>query len=39
MQDKIRKNDYRNAALMAKRMFDIMLDDNCLLGKPRMLNY
>ena len=35
MQDKIRKNDYRNAALMAKRMFDIMLDDNCLLGKTQ----
>ena len=35
MQDKIRKNDYRNAALTAKRMFDIMLDDTCLLGKTK----
>ena len=32
---KIRKNDYRNAALMAKRMFDIMLDDKCLLGRTK----
>ena len=29
---KVLKNDYRNAALIAKRMFDIMLDDRCLLG-------
>ena len=29
---KMLKNDYRNAALIAKRMFDIMLDDRCLLG-------
>lgn len=29
---KTRKNDYRNAALIAKKMFDIMLDDKHLLG-------
>ena len=34
---KIRKNDYRNAALMAKRMFDIMLDDKCLLGRTKKI--
>ena len=28
--NKIHKNDLRNAALIAKRMFDIMLDDSCL---------
>lgn len=27
---KIKSGDYRNAALVAKRMFDIMLDDECL---------
>ena len=32
---KIHRNDYRNAALMAKRMFDIMLDDKYLLGKTK----
>jgi len=32
MIDKIRKGDYRNAALIAKRMFDVMLDDECLMG-------
>ena len=31
--EKIRKTDYRNAAIMAKKMFDIMLDDTHLLGK------
>lgn len=30
--NKARKGDYRNAALIAKRMFDIMLDDKHLLG-------
>jgi len=32
---KVKKNDYRNAALIAKRMFDIMLDDCCLLGMTK----
>lgn len=32
---KLRSGDYRNAALMAKRMFDIMLDDDCLMGKTK----
>lgn len=30
--DKIKSHDYRNAALKAKEMFDIMLDDEHLLG-------
>ena len=30
--EKIKKGDYRNAALMAKKMFDVMLDDECLMG-------
>lgn len=29
---KSQAGDYRNAALLAKRMFDVMLDDDCLLG-------
>lgn len=29
---KIKQNDYRNAALVAKQLFDIMLDDNHLMG-------
>lgn len=29
---KVSENDLRNAALLAKRMFDIMLDDDCLVG-------
>lgn len=29
---KTNRGDYRNAALLAKRMFDMMLDDECLLG-------
>ena len=33
--NKIRKNDLRNAALIAKRMFDIMLDDSCLKGMTK----
>lgn len=28
--NKIKNNDLRNAALIAKKMFDIMLDDSCL---------
>ncbi|MBR4913636.1 MAG: AAA family ATPase [Bacteroidales bacterium] len=35
MIDKIRKGDYRNAALMAKRMFDVMFDDVCLMGMTK----
>ena len=30
--EKIKKGDYRNAALIAKRMLDVMLDDECLMG-------
>ena len=30
--NKIQNNDLRNAALIAKKMFDIMLDDSCLKG-------
>ena len=33
--NKIHKNDLRNAALIAKRMFDIMLDDSCLKGMTK----
>ncbi len=29
---KAKRNDLRNAALIAKKMFDIMLDDKCLMG-------
>lgn len=29
---KVHNGDMRNAALMLKRMFDVMLDDDCLLG-------
>lgn len=28
----IKSGDYRNAALMAKKMYDVMLDDKCLMG-------
>lgn len=28
----IKAGDYRNAALMAKKMYDVMLDDKCLMG-------
>jgi hypothetical protein len=35
--NKIHKNDLRNAALIAKRMFDIMLDDSCLKGMTKDL--
>ena len=31
--EKSRRGDYRNAALLAKRMFDVMLDDECLMGQ------
>ena len=30
MLSKIKQGDYRNAALMGKKMFDVMLDDECL---------
>ncbi len=33
--EKIKKGDYRNAAMMAKRMFDVMLDDECLMGMTK----
>ena len=32
---KVGENDLRNAALLAKRMFDIMLDDDCLMGMTK----
>lgn len=32
---KIRNHDYRNAALQAKQMFDVMLDDEHLIGETR----
>lgn len=32
MIDKMTRGDFRNAALMAKKMFDVMLDDDCLKG-------
>ena len=35
--NKIRKNDLRNAALIAKKMFDIMLDDSCLKGMTKSM--
>lgn len=31
--EKSRRGDYRNAALLAKKMFDVMLDDECLMGE------
>lgn len=33
MIGKVQKHDFRNAALLAKQMFDVMLDDEKLLGK------
>lgn len=30
--EKMKAGDYRNAALLAKKMFDVMLDDKCLKG-------
>jgi len=35
IKGKIHKNDFRNAALIAKKMFDIMLDDACLKGMTK----
>lgn len=35
MVRKIKGGDYRNAALVAKRMFDVMLDDKCLKGMTK----
>lgn len=32
---KIKAGDYRNAALMAKEMFDVMLNDECLNGMTK----
>ncbi len=31
--EKSKRGDYRNAALLAKKMFDVMLDDECLIGQ------
>lgn len=33
MLNKIARGDYRNAALFGKKMFDVMLDDECLNGE------
>ncbi len=33
--EKIKSGDYRNAALFAKKMFDVMLDDECLKGMTK----
>ncbi|MBR1834603.1 MAG: AAA family ATPase [Bacteroidales bacterium] len=33
--EKCRRGDYRNAALLAKKMFDVMLDDTCLMGRTK----
>ena len=33
--EKIKARDYRNAALLAKKMFDVMLDDKCLKGMTK----
>lgn len=30
--ERMKAGDYRNAALLAKKMFDVMLDDKCLKG-------
>lgn len=30
--DKMKAGDYRNAAIIAKKMFDVMFDDECLKG-------
>ena len=32
---KIKSQDYRNAALLAKQMFDVMLDDSHLIGETK----
>ena len=34
---KIMGGDYRNAALLAKKMFDVMLDDKCLKGMTKSI--
>lgn len=33
--EKMKAGDYRNAALIAKKMFDVMLDDKCLQGMTK----
>ncbi len=33
--EKMKAGDYRNAALLAKKMFDVMLDDKCLIGSTK----
>ena len=33
--EKSRRGDYRNAALLAKKMFDVMLSDECLMGQTK----
>lgn len=33
--EKMKSGDYRNAALLAKKMFDVMLDDKCLKGMTK----
>ena len=33
--EKMKTCDYRNAALLAKKMFDVMLDDKCLIGQTK----
>lgn len=35
--EKIMGGDYRNAALLAKKMFDVMLDDKCLKGMTKSI--
>lgn len=35
--EKMKAGDYRNAALVAKKMFDVMLDDRCLQGMTKEL--
>ena len=36
--EKIKAQDYRNAALLAKQMFDVMLDDENLIGMTSAMN-
>ena len=33
--EKMKAGDYRNAALLAKKMFDVMFDDKCLKGSTK----
>ena len=33
--EKMKAGDYRNAALIAKRMYDVLLDDHCLMGTTK----